>query len=85
MWLLKNCDQDTICSERGILQYKNQLVCAPWLTNYVMEALFFLNDLKHVFDISVLTFLVTYGQTYMQIPVYQKFSNTGQALVSPVL
>lgn len=43
----------------SILHCKNTFVSALWFTNYVMETLF-IHNLKHIFRISVLEFLVTY-------------------------
>ena len=46
--------------------FTNNLVSAIMETNYVMERVF-LNDLKHIYDMSLLTFLVTYPLIYMPI------------------
>ena len=48
VWLLKNWDQDTVCEPFTL-----------WRTNYITETQF-LNDLKHILDISLLTFLLLF-------------------------
>lgn len=46
-WVLSNCDH-------GV---RHLIISAPWSTNYVLKTPF-PNDLKHIFGISVLQFLV---------------------------